>query len=176
MYIYLPEIRSRQGEVIDYSFKEELSKSFEDFSEGDTLTLKVEVSYSGGKVLISGSFEASIAMVCSRCLEPFKQKFRTNFREAFTVVQGPPAGDARHEIALETANMLTISGEYFYLDEYIRQLVILAQDYSPLCKPDCKGICAGCGTDLNYEACRCTESDDPVDLRLLKLKELRYGS
>ncbi len=176
MYIYLPEIRSRRGDVIDYSFEEDLSKSFGDFSEGDNLTLQVGVSYSGGKVLISGSFEVSIAMECSRCLEPFKQKFCANFKEAFTVVQGPPVGDTPHEIALETANMLTISGEYFYLDEYVRQLVILAQDYNPLCKPDCKGICAGCGTDLNCSACQCSESDDPVDLRLLKLKELRYGS
>jgi len=33
----------------------------------------------------------------------------------------------------------------------LREEVILATPLAPLCRPDCKGLCAVCGRDLNLE-------------------------
>ncbi|NLA05033.1 MAG: DUF177 domain-containing protein, partial [Firmicutes bacterium] len=44
--------------------------------------------------------------------------------------------------------------------------------YNPLCKPDCRGLCPGCGVDLNETTCSC-EDESRIDLRWQKLKELR---
>lgn len=173
MHIYLPEVKQNKGEALDYLFKENLSESFDDFSEGGTLTLQVSVSASADKVLINGSFNATIEVVCSRCLESFEHRLKADFTEAFDVLREVPPGSTPDSLAEETANMYTVAGDYLYLDEYIRQLIILAQEYSPLCKPDCKGICAGCGTDLNNSSCSCNMDDEVVDIRLLKLKELK---
>ena len=42
-------------------------------------------------------------------------------------------------------------------------------DTKNLCSPDCKGLCPGCGANLNHEACRCKKAVDP---RLAKLAQL----
>ncbi len=176
MRIYLPEVRMKTGEAVEYRFEEDLSSCFDDFPEGGTLELQVAVSYSGDNVIIRGNLEAAVETTCSRCLEPFTHHFKTDFRDAFTVLRVAPVDDAPDTLAAEAANSLTVTGDYLYLNEYIRQLIILAQEYSPLCKPECKGICAGCGADLNQAACRCGDDDLLIDVRLLKLKELNSGS
>ena len=46
---------------------------------------------------------------------------------------------------------------------------ILDMDTKTLCSEDCKGLCPGCGVNLNREACRCKKQVDP---RLAKLAQL----
>ena len=43
-----------------------------------------------------------------------------------------------------------------------------------LCSEYCKGICSGCGVNLNTEDCKCEDSIDvdDIDPRFAKLKEL----
>ena len=46
---------------------------------------------------------------------------------------------------------------------------------SVLCKEDCKGLCQGCGANLNIEACSCNESandEEIIDPRFAKLKDI----
>jgi uncharacterized protein len=158
MQIYLPELKFKQGEGVNYSFIEDLAVCFDDFSEGGKLKLSLVASVSGDQVMINGCLEVSTTAICSRCLEQFNQVFKTAFSEAFTLLKNVPAKYNRAAEAVETANMLTVSGDYLYLDEYIRQLIILAQEYNPVCNPGCKGICAGCGQDLNKSSCRCSNN------------------
>ncbi len=176
MYIYLPDIKTRTGESFDYNFDEELTGFKSDFSEGVTVKLMIKASYSGSEVVINGSLEAFLAVSCSRCLEPFIQKVNTSFTESFAVVRGARDEETTTDLAVETANSLTVTGDFLYLDEYIRQLIILAEDHSPLCSPECKGICSGCGVDLNHYSCQCVDDESDIDIRLLKLKELKSGN
>ncbi len=177
MHIYLPEIKSKTGEFVEYQFDINLGEYFDDFSDSGNLKLMVSASYSGEEVIIRGNIEASITAVCSRCLEPFSQDLKTDFTEVFTVIKDLTAEDNPEYLAEKVANMLTISGDFFYLDEYVRQLLVLTQEYSPLCKPGCKGICSGCGADLNRSSCSCPDDhDENIDIRLLKLKELISGN
>lgn len=175
MHIYLPEIRAKCGSAISYIFEENLSGCYADFKEGGKFRLDLKASLSGDKVIISGSLDISASAICSRCLEPFEYHNSYNINEAFTVLKAPLVEKAADILADETANLLTVTGDYLYLDEYIRQHLILSQDYRMFCDPGCKGICAGCGTDLNKSYCRCSKDDHLIDVRLLKLKELNPG-
>lgn len=56
------------------------------------------------------------------------------------------------------------------LDAPICDEILLGFPMRILCSDDCKGLCAGCGADLNREACRCTKKE--VDPRLAKLAAL----
>jgi uncharacterized protein len=172
MQIYLPELKHKQGEAVDFSFEDSLSSSFSDFPGGGTFKLFISASLSGEQLVINGFLEVSTSAACSRCLENFNQFFKTDFTEFFTVLKHAPVEGNQRSEALETANMLTVSGDYLYLDEYVRQLIILGQEYNPICAPDCKGLCAGCGEDLNKTPCRCSSDKENIDLRLMKLKEL----
>lgn len=79
---------------------------------------------------VSGKYEFS----CARCLEK-------------VVV---PRKD---DIALDT--QLEPTDDIFDLGEEIRQEIILDVPNIVLCKPDCRGLCPGCGVNLNNEKCKC---------------------
>jgi uncharacterized protein len=57
------------------------------------------------------------------------------------------------------------------LSELLREQFYLALPMKPLCRDDCKGLCAQCGTNLNTGTCDCHPAwDDP---RLAPLKQLK---
>jgi len=57
------------------------------------------------------------------------------------------------------------------LGQLMREQFYLSLPMKPLCRDDCKGLCATCGTNWNTDACDCKhEWDDP---RLDALRELR---
>ena len=55
------------------------------------------------------------------------------------------------------------------IDEYILMEVASSLPMKTLCDEICKGLCPGCGIDLNKESCTC--EDDYIDPRLEHLKE-----
>lgn len=175
MIVYLPEVRRNKGEAVKYRFRGKTAELGLSLPEEGELDLAVEVRSSGDKIIVDGTLMAAVGAECSRCLQPFDQKLRSDFHEAFTVLPGLVEHRDRNRLAEEAANQLVVTGDYLYLEEYVRQVFILAQEYNPLCKPDCKGICAGCGVDLNRSACRCREEQE-VDARLAKLKQFGRAS
>ena len=61
------------------------------------------------------------------------------------------------------------------LVDIIEQTLDFKIPASVLCKEDCKGLCQGCGANLNIEACSCNESandEEIIDPRFAKLKDL----
>ncbi len=173
--IYIPDLRQKSGEAASYSFETELSQIIEDYTAGAKLKLSVNASVSADKIIIKGCFQVTNGEDCSRCLEPFVNVVEADFSEAFTVLKYY-SEENRDYLASETANDLTVTGDYLYLDEYIRQQIILAQELSPVCKTDCKGLCPECGADLNKAPCSCSSDNKIIDVRLLKLKDLSPGS
>lgn len=173
MWIHLPAVKRKQGEALQYRFQGKIKDHF-DSSAGDESTFDLDLSVRGGdeEIMVRGRLRAEVEVDCSRCLMPFVQQLDLQFDELFSVTAPGDKKSSPEKLALETANQLTISGDYLYLDEYIRQLFVLGQVYNPLCKPDCRGLCPGCGADLNETTCSC-EDESGIDLRWQKLKELR---
>ena len=52
----------------------------------------------------------------------------------------------------------------------MRQLLVLNAPQRSLCRPDCRGICPQCGTNLNTGSCDCDKED--IDPRLAPLRNL----
>ena len=105
--------------------------------------------------------DTTVAMQCSRCLEPFEQPLHIEIEEAFV-----PTVDVVSGKSLQTDEMdeAVLINEHHILDlsEILRQSILLALPLTPLCKPECKGLCPTCGANLNYESCTCQEEDvDP---------------
>jgi uncharacterized protein len=57
-------------------------------------------------------------------------------------------------------------GEDIELDEAFRELILSELPDRPLCDPECKGLCPGCGVNLNTESCRCT-----AEVRMVRQEE-----
>jgi len=77
---------------------------------------------------------ATIELVCGRCLESYMFSLNKDFKLYYTL--------ERNQNDLNP-------------DVEIRQEIILTYPVKALCSKDCKGLCSGCGKDLNKEKCIC---------------------
>jgi uncharacterized protein len=99
-----------------------------------------------------------MAMRCARCLKEFTQPFDVEMHELFPLRAGP-------EDDYQLGQDLTLDPE-----QMVRDSVVLSMPFSPLCKPDCLGLCPRCGRDRNLGQCTCTE--EVADPRWAGLEEL----
>jgi uncharacterized protein len=112
----------------------------------------------GEMVEVEGNLETTIRLTCGRCLTEFVGPLATDF--AITYVReahGLPATDAPAEgrAAAEDAGLIGFRGEEIDLTEGIQEQVVLSLPLRPLCREECKGLCAACGADRNAGECDC---------------------
>lgn len=101
-------------------------------------------------IYVSGSVAGRMTMRCARCLKESDRVFSVEMNELFVREPGP---DDDYGLAKD----LTLDPE-----PMVRDTVVLELPFSPLCKPDCLGLCERCGGDRNLGECTCTEpSVDP---------------
>jgi len=114
--------------------KEAIGLSDEEIDLRSPISVKARVERFDNDVIAKTRVEADFGYMCSRCLEDFHERQAIDYYFDFE---------------------LTPEMEYIDLGEEIRQEMILANPARILCKDDCKGICAGCGANLNLETCKC---------------------
>jgi uncharacterized protein len=121
--------------------------------------LKLE-SFSGG-LRARGSVEAPWHGVCRRCSAPVLGLSEVPVNERFT-----------DEPALGDDESYPIDHDFVDLAPLARDAILLDLPLAPLCRSDCKGLCAYCGIDLNDATCECQA---PIDPRWATLDGLRFG-
>src|ERR671919_489075 len=83
------------------------------------------------------SRSAGAANGCARCLKPFEEEFRVEVRELFA----PGASDE--------ADQYPVTEGHIDLEPMVRDAMVLGMPFSPLCRPDCLGLCERCGGGRN---------------------------
>ena len=59
-------------------------------------------------------------------------------------------------------------GKYIDLSRVLKDNIILGLPMKQVCKPECKGLCPKCGTDLNEKECDCKEDYINPQMEVLK--------
>jgi uncharacterized protein len=108
-------------------------------------------------ILASGPVAGTMRLTCARCLKPFEAPFNIEVRELFTTA----ASDDDEDYPVQEG--------FVDLTPMIRDNVIPAMPFAPLCREDCLGLCPRCGGDRNLGECSCSE---PVDERWSALADL----
>ena len=103
--------------------------------------------------------DTTLSCVCDRCGAPFEKPFHVTLER---MLSGELENDDNDEILLLDDGVLDV-------DELARETFILNMDTKMLCREDCRGLCSGCGANLNFEACRCKKETDPRWAALQKL-------
>jgi uncharacterized protein len=131
----------------------------------DEIRIKVVLNKFGKNISCRAEISTRIHLACDRCLAEFDRDLKEKFEMLFYIGQ--------KEIGIDEENVAMIPPELKEIDltPYIQETLILALPMKFLCREDCKGICAGCGADLNKESCRC--SAESYDSRWEKLKGLK---
>jgi uncharacterized protein len=106
------------------------------------LDLRLEAVMEG--VLVTGGATVSLEGECARCLEPIDDEVDVTFQELFVYADraSHPADDELDD------DVSRLEGDLLDLEPLLRDAVVLALPFQPLCRDDCPGLCTECGARL----------------------------
>ena len=110
-------------------------------------------------LLVSLDGRAHVREACARCLVESDFGVDIHFEEEFIPIVDANTGARIRTREAEDSFRI---GPDFVLDlrEALREYRLIAEPLKPLCKPECAGLCASCGTNLNDGACTCVPGGD----------------
>lgn len=120
------------------------------------ITYKLNLTNTGGGVLLRGKAQAAGTSECARCLE-----------EASFEVEGDVEGyyilDPSEEDLQQADDEITAVAPDGVIDLWapITAAIIFELPQVLLCKEDCAGLCPVCGTNLNVGSCDCAKKPNP---------------
>ena len=126
------------------------------------------------RVLLEGWIKTTIAFECDRCLENFTMDIDDNFKLDLEYAPGNKLEPAEHEISASELDMIYLKEPVVDLYAILSQQVFLLRPEKHLCSKLCKGLCPGCGTNLNEETCDCKQDFKSSPFAILKKYE--HGS
>ena len=153
----------------------QMQEQFFDAQERDFYPFTRMVERHGVEALICYAYQAGL-------FEGGKTSLGESFDLHLDTVKFPidlninDGSDGEYEIAIDYddtkyshEDIVLLEDDEVDLGDLARTAFILDMDTKFLCAPDCKGLCPGCGVNLNFESCRCKKEVDP---RLAKLAQL----
>lgn len=152
-------LKSGVGETREFDFQTDQPMDLED-AGADNIRGHVKFTLTNFSILANVRLTARLHLICARCLEPFGSPIEIAFEEEYQpsidIATGLPSTVPRSEMSFAISQNHTVD-----LREAIRQNLVLAVELVPVCSQDCKGLCAGCGINLNIETCTCAPPEQP---------------
>jgi uncharacterized protein len=122
--------------------------------EGTDLELKLRLEAVMEGVLVSGTISGTAVGECIRCLEEVRLALDTQFTELFSYPENQVVEDADEEVR-------RVENELIDLEPTLRDAVVLALPFQPVCREDCPGLCSECGALLADDPAHTHEVADP---------------
>ena len=107
------------------------------------LTGSVRVTRTPQGLLVQVKMSASASSECVRCLSDFIQDLTVDFSELY----------AFNHRSVTDSNLILPEDGKIDLEPLLREYMLLEFPISPICKPNCKGLCPVCGENLNLTIC-----------------------
>lgn len=111
--------------------------------EGSLLTLDVRIEAVTEGVLATGAVTGSLTGECGRCLTSFTDDLAVDFVELFAYP------NSATEETTDAEEVPRLVGFHLDLEPVVRDAVVLSLPLTPLCRPDCGGLCPECGEPLD---------------------------
>lgn len=149
----------------------ELRLGADEYTFEPPVTWSVEVTNTGGALLVTGSAAACCCCACARCLESAEYELEGQIEGYFLI-----PGEEAEADDLEADEFDALPADHrIDLAPLIQAALVLEVPRVPLCTDDCAGLCPVCGQNLNEGVCTCVqeESDAPVN-PFAVLKDLTF--
>ncbi|MCV7101409.1 YceD family protein [Mycobacterium palustre] len=131
--------------------------------EGAPLEMDLRVESVSEGVLVTGTVAAPTVGECARCLTALNGRVQVGLTELFAYP------DSTTEATTEEDEVGHIVDDTIDLEQSIIDAVGLELPFSPVCSPDCPGLCPDCGVSLAAEP---DHHHDRIDPRWAKLAEM----
>jgi uncharacterized metal-binding protein YceD (DUF177 family) len=115
------------------------------------LRLTGQLMPTGDDYLLRGELRGDLEMPCARCLEPALVHVDVPITMTF-VAAGNEDIDVDEEEDAD-ADMVTFKGGEIDLSNELRDALVLAIPFNPLCDEACRGLCPLCGGNRNLVPC-----------------------
>lgn len=154
MKLNLKDIILVPGAVLPFAFELDLS----DLEFGGRRPIPRPVAVEGqvrnmaGALVFTATARATLSLVCDRCAKPFEREKTVTYETL--LADHLDQEDPREDI-------VPLEGDSLDAGRLMADTFVLEMDTKNLCAEDCKGLCAGCGANLNEEPCRCRRETDP---------------
>ncbi len=140
---------------------------------GDGVDVAFVADLIGEHVEARGELSLTVGYACSRCGESAQRQLHERWRVLFLAEVAEEGDEGSDAGSGDGADIVVahLRDGVADLEGPLGEALVLALPAWPMCREDCRGLCAGCGTDLNEGSCRC--EDTKKDARWAKLAELR---
>lgn len=102
------------------------------------IDLRLEAVMEG--VLVTGTAYAALEGECVRCLKAIEDEISVDLQELYLYDD--------HALTGEDDEVRRLEGDLIDLEPPLRDAVVLALPFQPLCMEDCPGLCPECGVRL----------------------------
>lgn len=164
MKLDLKDVILVPGAVLPFEFQLDLSE-LEFGGEkpiAESVAVTGQVRNMAGALVLNARATTCLSLHCDRCFKPFKREKTVEYE---TLLATELEGEA------DQGDIVLLEGDELDVGALMTDTFILEMDTKNLCSEDCKGLCPGCGVDLNTTPCRCKKEVDPRLAALAKFFE-----
>ncbi|MYB26135.1 MAG: DUF177 domain-containing protein [Candidatus Dadabacteria bacterium] len=142
------------------------SEKSEVASVDSDIEFHIDLLRTAGEISVRGKIGFLAVARCSRCLSDVSVDTNLEVNLILSPSETERKEEAGGEIDYETYRGRTID-----LNDYMREQVNLSLPYKVVCTEDCRGLCSGCGQNLNEQQCGCETHEE--DSRFAVLKDIK---
>ena len=146
------DLMHRPGEhrekQLDITLPERMGEGLISVPEGEKVHVDLRLESLGDGILALAEVETTAVGECGRCLEPMELDLQVEFQELFAY-------------SLDEAFDYEVQDDHVDLEPLIRDAVVLALPFQPVCRPDCAGLDPETGAHLDEPLPEPAEELDP---------------
>lgn len=109
-------------------------------------------------VTVNADITFEVVCLCDRCGNKAEKTFNFKLKELFV-------------LNVENETNYSYNGEIVDLEKAVTENIMTNMPVQIVCKEKCKGLCSGCGANLNEKKCKCKATDSSPFAELAALKK-----
>jgi len=153
MVIDLTELKKTETPWRKQAEPEEINLEFPDYEFAKSVNVRLLITNSETQYILRGSVATGANTKCVKCLASFELPIEEEIGWVVQVIEDRNAR-TREE---DTEDFWFIEKGSVQLDitDRVREAILVNLPSHPVCKTECRGLCAQCGVNLNTDPCDC---------------------
>ncbi len=165
-------LRGTPGEVREHRLRDHYLSLGPEVELAGPIDGDIRLQRTNRGILVNGQIGAPLRRTCGRCLEPFVDEVEVSLAEEFVPSVDPESGTPLIPPAEDEATVPINEHHEIDLGPVLHDELLLTEPMTPLCQPNCAGLCPACGSradDFHQHV------EEEVDPRLAVLGQLLEG-
>jgi uncharacterized protein len=147
----------------EFGYSHEFPFDFEKIQVSDELALReftglASIGRTPQGLLVQGKFSGQTSLQCGRCLQDYEHSLYWDLTELY----------AFNSKSVTDSGLIVPDDAQIDLAPLVREYALLEIPISPVCKPNCRGLCPECGQNLNEQDCGHRPAENMSPFTVLK--------